>query len=89
MKKTKLIFAILPLLMSSCFELDNYDAPNAGIDGALIDVETGDTICTEQPDGCRIELMDLSYENPTPLQFWAKADGTFRVLPETLRFLER
>ena len=78
MKKTKLIFAILPLLMSSCFELDNYDAPNAGIDGTLIDVETGDTICTEQPDGCRIELMDLSYENPTPLQFWAKADGTFR-----------
>lgn len=78
MKKIKLIFAIFPLLMSSCFELDNYDAPNAGIDGALIDAETGDTIYTEQPDGCRIELMDLSYENPTPLQFWAKADGTFR-----------
>ena len=30
MKKAKLIFAIFPLLMASCFELDNYDAPNAG-----------------------------------------------------------
>lgn len=78
MKKVKLIFAIFPLLMASCFELDNYDAPNAGIDGALIDVETGDTVYTEQPDGCRIELLDRSYENPTPLQFWVKADGTFR-----------
>ena len=62
MKKISLIFAIFPLLMTSCFQLDNYDAPDAGIDGTLID----------------IELMDLSYENPTPLQFWAKADGTFR-----------
>ena len=78
MKKISLIFAIFPLLMTSCFQLDNYDAPDAGIDGTLIDIETGTPVYTEQPDGCRIELMDLSYENPTPLQFWAKADGTFR-----------
>ena len=78
MKKISLIFAIFPLLMTSCFQLDNYDAPDAGIDGTLIDIETGSPVYTEQPDGCRIELMDLSYENPTPLQFWAKADGTFR-----------
>ena len=65
-------------LLSSCFELDNYDAPNAGISGKLIDSETGEAMPTEQPDGCRIRLMDLSYENPTPLNFWVKADGSFR-----------
>ena len=40
MKKISLIFAIFPLLMTSCFQLDNYDAPDAGIDGTLIDIET-------------------------------------------------
>ena len=54
MKKISLIFAIFPLLMTSCFQLDNYDAPDAGIDGTLIDIETGSPVYTEQPDGCRI-----------------------------------
>lgn len=66
------------MLTTSCFQLDNYDAPNAGINGTLRDKETGDIVYTEQPDGCRIELLDLSYDNPTPLYFWAKANGTFR-----------
>lgn len=79
MKKFNLIYAVLPLLMlaTSC-EIDNYDAPDAGIYGTLLDSETGTPVYTEQPDGCRIELLDLAYENPIPLQFWAKADGTFR-----------
>ena len=51
MKKISLILAIFPLLMTSCFELDNYDAPDAGIDGTLIDIETGSPVYTEQPDG--------------------------------------
>jgi hypothetical protein len=72
------LFALLTVLLSSCFELDNYDAPNAGINGSLIDNETGEVVYTEQPDGCRIKLLDLGYKDPTPLYFWAKADGTFR-----------
>lgn len=76
--KKNILFVLLIALLSSCFELDNYDAPNAGINGRLIDSETGETVYTEQPDGSRIKLIDLGYENPTPLYFWAKADGTFR-----------
>lgn len=76
--KKNILFVVLTVLLSSCFELDNYDAPNAGINGRLIDSETGETVYTEQPDGCRIRLLDQGYENPTPLNFWAKADGTFR-----------
>lgn len=76
--KKNIWLLLIVTLFSSCFELDNYDAPDAGIDGKLIDKETGEIVYTEQPDGCRIRLYDLSYENPTPLDFWAKADGTFR-----------
>ena len=76
--KKNILFALLTVLLSSCFELDNYDAPNAGINGSLIDNETGEVVYTEQPDGCRIKLLDLGYKDPTPLYFWAKADGTFR-----------
>lgn len=61
MKKFNLIYAVLPLLMlaTSC-EIDNYDAPDAGIYGTLLDSETGTPVYTEQPDGCRIELLDLA-----------------------------
>lgn len=78
MKKYILILFVVPFLLHSCFDVDNYDSPDAGIYGTLIDSELKTPVYTEQPDGCRIELYDLSYENPTPLKFWAKADGTFR-----------
>lgn len=38
--KKNILFVLLTVLLSSCFELDNYDAPNAGINGSLIDSET-------------------------------------------------
>lgn len=76
--KKNILFVLLIALLSSCFELDNYDAPDAGINGRLIDSETGENVYTEQPDGSRIKLIDLGYKNPTPLYFWVKADGTFR-----------
>ncbi len=78
MKRNILILFIVPFILTSCFEVDNYDTPNAGIYGTLIDSEQGTPVYTEQPDGCRIVMYDLSYANPTPLRFWAKADGTFR-----------
>ncbi len=66
------------ILFTACFELDNYDGPDAGIDGTLLDVETGERIYTEQPDGCKIQLFELKYAKPTPLDFWVKATGDFR-----------
>lgn len=45
----------------------------------LIDSETGRScIYRTAQDGCRIKLLDLGYKDPTPLYFWAKANGTFR-----------
>mgnify|MGYP000368055432 CR=1 FL=1 len=42
--KKDILFVLLTVLLSSCFELDNYDAPNAGINGSLIDSETGEVV---------------------------------------------
>lgn len=44
--KKNILFVLLTVLLSSCFELDNYDAPNAGINGSLIDSETGEVVYT-------------------------------------------
>ncbi|MBO5297587.1 MAG: DUF3823 domain-containing protein [Candidatus Homeothermus sp.] len=80
MKNIKSLIVIFSVIILGCQAcgIDNYDEPNAGIYGTLIDSETGEAVQTEQPDGARIELMDLAYDNPIPLQFWVKADGTFR-----------
>lgn len=80
MKNIKTILFSSIFLLVGCVScgIDNYDAPNAGIYGTLISSEDGEPVYTEQPDGARIELLDQGYANPTPLQFWVKADGTFR-----------
>jgi len=78
MKRIFFIGILFSIFLSACLDVDNYDGPNAGIDGKLIDTGSGNLVYTEQPDGCRIQLMDLGYENPTPLTFWVKANGSFR-----------
>ncbi|HEY0669578.1 MAG TPA: DUF3823 domain-containing protein [Sphingobacteriaceae bacterium] len=64
-------------LISSCTEDDNYDGPNATIKGAIIDDITKLPIQTEQPNGITIRMLETKYSNPSNIDFWAKADGTF------------
>ena len=72
----KLILLVL-IVFASC-EIDNYSEPNAVFTGKVVDVQTGETIQTRQPDGIQIRLVQEGYENPVPYDFWAKNDGTFR-----------
>ncbi len=67
-------------MLTSCFntDIDNYDAPNAGIQGQVIDNVTGEGIQTEQPNGFRVRLMENGYKNVIPIDFWGKADGSFK-----------
>lgn len=67
-----LLFAIF----SSC-EIDNFDGPDAGIRGVVVDNTTNEGIQTEQPNGYKIRLIEDGYENVIPLDFWGKADGSF------------
>ncbi|HEY0768910.1 MAG TPA: DUF3823 domain-containing protein [Sphingobacteriaceae bacterium] len=64
-------------LISSCTEDDNYDGPNATIKGAIIDDITKLPIQTEQPNGITIRMLETKYSNPSNIDFWARADGTF------------
>lgn len=66
------------LIFSSCKQ-DNYPAPSAGIEGAIIDNVTGENLQTEQPNGIKIRLMETKYgSNSTPIDFWCSADGSFK-----------
>ena len=61
MKKFNLIYAVLPLLMlaTSC-EIDNYDAPDAGIYGTLLDSETGTPVYTEPVSYTHLTLPTIA-----------------------------
>lgn len=77
----KIIGSILLTLLivgqQSCSKIDNYDMPNATLNGEVIDVVTGAPIQTNVYD-CMIELDELSWsQNPHPFKFTTKPDGTF------------
>ena len=79
MKRVNLFLIILFLIiLSSCSKVDNYSAPNAGITGSVIDNTTNLGIQTEQPNGFQIRLIEQGYSNVIPLDFWGKADGSFK-----------
>jgi hypothetical protein len=76
--KKYMIICLLAGLCFSCDKLDTYGEPKETLTGAVIDVTTDQPIRTEQPNGYRLRLMELSWsDNPQPLYFWGKADGTF------------
>jgi hypothetical protein len=66
------------MFMTAC-EVDNYDQPDAGLEGTLTDAVTGKGLITEQPNGFRIYLreIDEKYPNAPNRNFWGRADGTF------------
>lgn len=68
-----LFFAVV-----ACSENDNYDSPDKTLEGAIFDQETGDSIYSQTPNGLRVRLYDLKYENPQPIDFWGKQDGSFK-----------
>jgi len=66
------------LTVTSCFKKDDYAAPGETLTGTIIDSVSGAPIQTEQGSGIRLKLDDLSWnDNPVPLYFWVKQDGTF------------
>lgn len=69
---------VMTMLMLSCTTIDNYTVPSEKLSGRLIDKTTGEVFVTEQPNGFRIRLLEISWsDTPQPEYFWGKADGTF------------
>lgn len=80
MKKIQVLMVLWGMsMMFSCADLDNYDEPGEALIGALIDQSTGEGFITEQPNGFRIQLAEISWsDNPQLEYFWGKADGSFQ-----------
>jgi hypothetical protein len=77
------------VLLYSC-ELDNYEAPSMTIEGTVVDDVTGENLYTQQPNGIKIRLLEEGFTTPTPYDFWAMTDGTFRttkVFPKKFKVL--
>lgn len=79
MKKINFLLCLLVAALTvSCEKLDNYDGPEETLTGRVIDQVSGEPIITEQPNGFRIKMSEISWsDNPEPEYFWGKADGTF------------
>ncbi|GAA4310441.1 DUF3823 domain-containing protein [Compostibacter hankyongensis] len=72
-----LAISVLAAFASCTKNTDNYNPPDAGIHGAVVDAITGDSLQSEQPNGFRIRLIDEGYQDATPIDFWGMADGSF------------
>ncbi|RYY36399.1 MAG: DUF3823 domain-containing protein [Sphingobacteriaceae bacterium] len=83
MKTTKYIYilAVAMLAFTACKKYDNYDEPDAGVHGKIIDAETGNTIETKQPGGGSVRFLQWNpkYPSPQPLDVSIKADGNYSV----------
>ena len=81
MKSLKNIIALFSILaLSSCVnELDNYDEPNGGIYGNIVDEETNQPVPlpVQGPSGVIIRLMEQGTNATKPYDFYAKQDGSF------------
>jgi hypothetical protein len=73
---TILFFAAVALC-SSCGldEIDNYEQPNAGLSGRIIDDETGELVQQDIIRGGVIEIIEQGYV--TPQYLILKVDGTY------------
>ena len=80
--KKLLIFALIigsAIVFNSCsmFEIDNYDGPDATLQGSITDKD-GNPLYVESGNGIRIKLMDYGWsDDPEPLYYYVKMDGTY------------
>lgn len=78
MKKIFILFALIPTIwLSSCADIDNFDAPDATLSGNVIDKTSNSPFLTG-PGEFAIRLLETSYgENPAPQDLPVKQDGSF------------
>lgn len=67
--------------MTSCVnELDNYEEPNGGISGTIVDKETGEAVPlpVQGSTGVIIKMMEQNTDATKTVDFYALQDGTFK-----------
>ncbi|MCD7849708.1 MAG: DUF3823 domain-containing protein [Parabacteroides sp.] len=81
MKKINLLFmAICSLCFTSCLnDLDNYESPNGGIQGKILDAETNEPIPlpVQGSTGVIINMYEQNTGATQSVDFYAQMDGSF------------
>ncbi len=70
------IIAIAGLLADAC-SLDNYDAPDSGLRGSILDKDTGEKVEQDIIGGSVINFIELGWENANLQKMVIKNDGTY------------
>lgn len=77
MVRKGLFLLALVLVFASCSETDNYEAPNGGIYGKLIDKITQEPLQTQQPNGFTVQLFEKGGSDNVPILIPGKPDGSY------------
>ncbi len=78
MKRQYIIyFLAITAILASCGKIDNYEFPNGGIYGKLVDEITQETLQNDQPQGFVIKLFEKGSAITSPIRFTGKSDGTY------------
>ena len=66
--------------LTSCdlTELDNLDAPNAGLFGSIIDADTGELVEQDIIRGGELQIWEQDIPNVTPQALNYNVDGTYK-----------
>jgi hypothetical protein len=77
--KYKFLLLLIVSLYMGC-EIDNYDAPNGGLYGQIIDAATGEPVQQPVPSeqGLRLRFYEAGKENSREQHFYAQMDGSYR-----------
>lgn len=77
----KMVIVLLSLFaVSACdlLEIDNYEGPNATIEGKILDQETGELVEQDIIDGAQIEFVEHGFDNPETQFMVIKNNGTYQ-----------
>lgn len=74
-----LVLALFVFALSGCKELDNYDAPDGGIYGSIMDASTNEPIPlpVQGSSGVIINLVEQNMKATKSIDFYAKENGTY------------
>ena len=75
---TLIITLLLSFTSCNLMDIDNYDAPNAKIQGGIYDVETGELVEQDIVNGMEIEYMEYGFDNPHIQRMLVKCNGTYQ-----------
>jgi hypothetical protein len=70
---------LIAAVFTAC-EIDNYEAPNGGLYGQIIDAETGEPVPQPAPSdwGLRLRFYEVGKENAIEQHFYAQMDGSYK-----------